>query len=260
MPEVTAPYTAGTPCWVDLMVPDQQAGLDFYRDLFGWQGEPGPPETGGYAVCTFRGLPVAGIGPTMDPATPTVWTTYLATDDADATVAAVGKAGGQVMMPPMDVMTLGRMCVAVDPAGAVFGIWEHKDFFGAQLVNEPGALAWNECNSRDSAASAAFYKAAFGVGVETLPGEMEYRTLQVGGRPVGGINTMTEPPFTADVPSHWLTYFCVDDTSSTVDAAVKRGGDVMMPPADTPFGRMSVLRDPWGAVFAVIESTDNNSG
>jgi uncharacterized protein len=60
MPEVTDPYQPGTPCWVDLMVPDQQAALDFYRDLFGWQGEPGPPETGGYAVCTLNGKAVGG--------------------------------------------------------------------------------------------------------------------------------------------------------------------------------------------------------
>lgn len=256
MPEITAPYAPGTPCWVDLMVPDQQAALDFYRDVFGWQGQPGPAETGGYAVCTFRGLPVAGIGPTMDPETPTVWTTYLSTDDADATAAAIGKAGGQTMMPPMDVMTLGRMAVAADPAGAVFGIWEHRDFFGAQLVNEPGSIAWNECNSRDAAASAAFYAAAFGVAFEDMPGEMDYKTFQVGGRPVAGLNAMTDPPFSADVPSHWLTYFCVDDADSTVDAVVKRNGVLMMPPADTPFGRMAVLRDPWGATFAVITSMD----
>ncbi|MFC1420642.1 VOC family protein [Streptacidiphilus cavernicola] len=255
MPEITA-YTPGTPCWVDLMVPDQQAGLDFYRDLFGWQGEPGPAETGGYAVCTYKGLPVAGIGPTMDPATPTVWTTYLSSADADATVAAITKAGGQVMMPPMDVMTLGRMFVAADPAGAVFGVWEPKDFIGAQLVNEAGSIAWNECNSRDIDASAGFYAAAFGVGVEDMPGEMVYKTLQVGGRPVGGLNKMTDPPFDPAVPSHWLTYFCVDDTDSTVDAGVKRGANLLMPAADTPFGRMAVLSDPWGATFAVIEAMD----
>ncbi|GAA5006837.1 hypothetical protein GCM10025734_47290 [Kitasatospora paranensis] len=65
MPEVTTRYKPGTPCWVDLMAKDQQAALDFYRDLFGWQGEVGPPEFGGYAVCSLNGRPVAGIGPAM---------------------------------------------------------------------------------------------------------------------------------------------------------------------------------------------------
>ncbi|MFC1403676.1 MULTISPECIES: VOC family protein [Streptacidiphilus] len=257
MPEVKAPYAPGTPCWVDLMVPDQQAALDFYRDILGWQGEPGAAETGGYAVCTYKGLPVAGIGPTMDESTPTVWTTYLATGDAEATAAAIGKAGGTIMMPPMDVMTLGRMMVAVDPAGAVFGVWQHKDFIGAQLVNEPGALAWNECNSRDAEASGAFYKTVFGLGVGPIPGAPEgpggYLTIQVDGRPVGGINPMTDENFPEEVPSHWMTYFCVDDTDSTVDAAVKRGANVTSAPQDTPFGRMAALTDPWGASFSIIQ-------
>jgi len=234
------------------MVPDQQAALDFYRDIFGWQGEPGSPETGGYAVCTNRGLAVAGIGPTMDENTPTVWTTYLSSDDADATVAAIAKAGGQTMMPPMDVMDLGRMVVAADPAGAVFGIWEPKEFIGAQLVNEPGSLTWNECNSRDSTAAAAFYSSVFGVGFEDVPGGMDYKTIQINGRPVGGLYAMTDPPFSPDVPSHWGTYFAVDDTDSTVDAAVKRGATLLSPPQDTPFGRMATVSDPWGASFSVI--------
>lgn len=58
MPDKNGPYKPGTPCWIDLMVPDQQAALDFYCDLFGWQGEVGPPEQGGYSVCTLKGKPV----------------------------------------------------------------------------------------------------------------------------------------------------------------------------------------------------------
>ena len=41
MAVVTEPYAPGTPCWVDLTAGDQLAALDFYRDLFGWQGAPG---------------------------------------------------------------------------------------------------------------------------------------------------------------------------------------------------------------------------
>src|SRR6476619_3471968 len=116
VPDITGPYKPGTPCWIDLMVPDQQAAIDFYSDLFGWQGEVGPAETGGYAVCTLKGKPVAGImkamnpdGTVPDPMPPTVWTTYLATDDIDGTVKSVTDAHGTIMMGPMDVMDLGRM-------------------------------------------------------------------------------------------------------------------------------------------------------
>lgn len=160
MPDVTSPYTPGTPCWVDLLVPDQQAALDFYRDLFGWQGEAGSPETGGYAVCTLNGKPVAGImtamnpdGSKPDPAPPAAWTTYLATTDVSAAERAITDNGGQVTMSAMDVLTLGRMAVASDPTGAAFGLWQARDFPGAGIVNEPGAVIWNEVNTTDPAAA-----------------------------------------------------------------------------------------------------------
>ena len=162
MPVVTDPYKPGTPCWIDLMASDQQAALDFYRDLFGWQGEIGPAEFGGYAVCTLGGRPVAGImaqsGPEGQPLPPVAWTTYLASDDVDAARAAIAGAGGTVLYDPMDVGALGRMMVAADPTGAVFGVWQAMDFIGAGVVNEPGALVWNELNTADTGAAGGFYQ------------------------------------------------------------------------------------------------------
>ncbi|MFB7666567.1 VOC family protein [Kitasatospora sp. NPDC056138] len=258
MPEVTEAYPPGTPCWVDLMAPDQQAALDVYRDLFGWQGEVGPAEFGGYAMCTLNGKPVAGVmaamAPEGQPTPPTVWTTYIATADADATQAAVTANGGTVLMPVTDVGTVGRMLVAADPGGAVFGVWQPVDFFGAHVVNEPGALTWNELHTADFDAAAAFYRAVFGAEIAPMdmPGAGDYHVFNVGGRGVGGVaNLANDPPGT---PSHWLTYFSVDDADSVVDALVKRGGTVLVPPFDMVAGRMSVLADPQGAVFAVIKA------
>ncbi|WP_354641756.1 VOC family protein [Kitasatospora camelliae] len=254
MPEVTTRYQPGTPCWVDLMAADQQAALDFYRDLFGWQGEIGPAEFGGYAVCTLNGRPVAGIGPAVamgdQPPPPTVWTTYLATDDADATLAAVTENGGTVIAPVMDVGTTGRMLIAADATGAVFGAWQPVDFIGAQVVNEPGALTWNELYTSDPQLAQAFYPAVFGVRMPPREGERKHWGLDVAGRTVGGVRTLDDlPPGT---PSHWLTYFEVDDADSTVDALVRAGGSVLVPPFDAPYGRTAVVQDPQGSVFAMI--------
>ncbi|GAA2143499.1 VOC family protein [Kitasatospora kazusensis] len=257
MPEVTTAYAPGTPCWVDLMAKDQQAALDLYRDLFGWQGQVGPPEFGGYAVCALNEKPVAGIGPAMapegQPTPPTVWTTYLSTDDADATQAAITKAGGTVMVPVMDVGTTGRMLVAADPTGAVFGVWQPGDFFGAHVVNEPGALTWNELHTADIPAAAAFYRAVFGVEIAPMEGmDEEYFAYNVDSAARGGVAKLqNDPPGT---PAHWLTYFSVDDADSTVDALVKRGGTVLVPPFDMVAGRMAVLSDPQGAIFSVIKA------
>lgn len=256
MPEATSPYRPGTPCWTELTVPDQRAALDFYRDLFGWQGEPGPPEVGGYAVCTLRGKAVAGIMTAMAPeglpVPPTVWTTYLATADLDAAVEAVPAKGGRVMFGPMDVMTIGRMAIVVDPAGAVFGLWQSRDFFGAQIVNEPGSVVWNELNTADPAAARTFYPA---LGLEAAPMEEApgYFALTADGRTVGGMQGLDKlPPGT---PSHWLTYFSVDDTDSTVDALIRAGGTVLKPPFDMMDFRMAVVADPQGAPFALVNTS-----
>ncbi|MEV6841596.1 VOC family protein, partial [Streptomyces sp. NPDC051133] len=234
MPEITPPYATGTPCWVDLMAQDQRAALDFYRDLLGWQGEPGPAEFGGYAVCELNGKAAAGIGPAMalggQPAPPTVWTSYLASTDAEATQDEIVAAGGTLLVPVMDVGNLGRMLVASDPQGAVFGVWQSGEFFGAKVVNEPGALTWNELHTSDVGAATAFYGEAFGIEIEPLEGADAYWELRVGGRAVGGVTLLAnDPPGT---PAHWLTYFAVGDVDSTVDALVKQGGTVLAPPFD----------------------------
>jgi len=258
MPEINAPYAAGTPCWVDLMAKDQRAALDFYKDLFGWSGEPGPAEFGGYAMMEKNGRPVCGIGPAMAPEgmpePPHAWTTYLSSDDAAASARKITEAGGTVIVPPMDVGTQGVMVVAADPTGAVFGVWGHRDFFGATLVNEPGTLTWNECNTRDVPTASAFYQAAFGITTAPMEGMPDYYAIRVGERMVGGMQPMAGR-FPDEVPPHWMTWFAVDDTDSTVNAAVKAGSTVLVPPMDMGgVGRMAGLQDPWGGVFCILRN------
>ncbi|MFI6652891.1 VOC family protein [Streptomyces sp. NPDC050529] len=257
MPEVTTPYATGTPCWVDLMVKDQQATLDFYRDLLGWQGQPSPAEFGGYAVCELNGRAVAGIGRTTAPEgmpePPTAWTSYLASTDAQATQDAIVAAGGTLLAPVTDIGDMGRMLIAADPQGAVFGVWQPGSFSGAQVVNEAGALTWNELHTSDVLAATAFYGEVFGIEIRPLDGADSYWEVRVGDRAVGGATLLAnDPPGT---PAHWLTYFAADDVDSSVDALVRQGGSVLVPPFDMMAGRMTVVADPQGGVFAMIKPT-----
>lgn len=153
----------------------------------------------------------------------------------------------------MDVGNLGRMLIASDPQGAVFGVWQPGEFFGARLVNEAGALTWNELHTSDVPAATAFYGEAFGIEIEPLEGADSYWELRAGGRAVGGVTLLAnDPPGT---PAHWLTYFAVDDVDSTMDALVKRNGSVLAPPFDMMAGRMTVVADPQGPPFAMIKPT-----
>jgi uncharacterized protein len=249
-------YEPGIPCWVDLGSPDLDASVDFYGALFGWEvpASENVEQTGGYRRATKNGADVAGMMPLMQEGQPPAWSSYVSVADANATAAAVKEAGGNVIAEPMDVMGLGTMAIFADPVGAVFGIWQPGTFPGAGIVNEPGALSWNELNTRDLEGSKAFYGAVFGWSFEDNDmGEAgRYTTIALGGNPVGGILDMVERQVPAEIPPHWQVYFAVEDTDATIAQVKERGGSLMMGPVDIPVGRFAILTDPHGAAFAVI--------
>jgi uncharacterized protein len=248
-------YAPGTPAWVELGTPDIDASVEFYGALFGWDvPEPENAEqTGGYRIALKDGKPAAGMMPLMQEGQPPTWTTYVSVEDADATAAAVKEAGGSVFAEPMDVMDLGRMAVFADPTGAVFGIWQPGTFLGAGLVNEPGAIAWNELGTRDPVTPKAFYGAVFGWGAaDNDAGEMgTYTQWKLGESSVGGMLDITGR-LPDEIPAHWLTYFAVEDADAAVETAKAKGGSVASGPIDIPVGRFAVVQDPHGAAFAVI--------
>jgi uncharacterized protein len=254
-------YEPGVPSWVDLGSPDPQGAADFYGALFGWDAPEGPPEAGGYRVAMVGDRAVAGIGQAQNPGPP-VWATYVNVESADATAEKVTAAGGKVILPPMDVLDVGRMAVFTDPVGAFFSVWQPGTHPGAQLVNEPGTWSWSELLTTDIDASKAFYGAVFGWGANTV-GEGSpmgaYTEWQVNGRSVAGM--MQKPPMLpAEVPPHWAVYFAVADADTAAARVAELGGSVMMPPMDIEPGRFAVVADPTGAVFNVIALKPERAG
>jgi uncharacterized protein len=245
-------WPTGTPCWADIGVPDIPKAVAFYSGLFGWDVQDTGPDSGGYHMCSVGGRPVAGIGAQAAPDSGVYWTTYIASDDAELTAAEIRAAGGMVMMEPFDVMDVGRMFIAADPGGAVFGVWQALAHTGMQLANEPGSVIWNENLSRHYEANQAFYAAVFGYEFGDIGAEgVRYATLDLGGRMVGGIGEIgADQP--ADVPASWRTYFGVADTDASVAKATELGGSVIAPAWDSPYGRMAVVTDDQGAVFALM--------
>jgi uncharacterized protein len=248
-------YEPGTPSWVDLGTPDIEAAAAFYSGLFGWDvpESENAEQTGGYRQAMLNGKPVAGMMPLMQEGQPPAWSTYVSVADADATAAAVKEAGGNVMAEPMDVMDLGRMAIFADPTGAVFGVWQPGTFIGAGVVNESNAVVWNELNTRDPEAAKAFYAAAFGWGFEERQFETgTYTSLKAGDTTVGGMIDITgRAP--DEVPAHWLVYFAVDDVDATAAKAQETGGGLTLDPFDiAEVGRIAIVKDPFGAVFAVM--------
>ncbi|HEY2305983.1 MAG TPA: VOC family protein [Streptosporangiaceae bacterium] len=250
----------GTPCWVDLSVADIAKAGAFYAELFGWDVHPGPPEAGGYVLCLKDGRQVAGIGPKMGPAdAPSAWTTYLAASNADETAGKIKASGGQVLVAPMDVMGQGRMAMAADPGGAVFGLWQARQHTGVQLANEPGSLTWNENLSRDFDGNKAFYHSVFGYEYGDIGDtRFRYATLKAAGSEVGGIGEL-DSSLAAEVQAHWSVYFAVEDTDAAIVAVNGLGGATVRPAWDSPYGRIAVVADDHGAVFSLISAPTDNA-
>jgi predicted enzyme related to lactoylglutathione lyase len=244
-------YTPGTPSWVDVSTPDMEATKAFYGGLFGW-GAMSYPEMGGYTNFSVNGKLVCGAAPTMSPDQPPAWSTYICVADADATAQAVRDNGGQVAFPPMDVMELGRMAIFSDPTGASFGVWQPGEHKGAQIVYEPGAVGWNELDTRDMDVAKAFYTKVFPWTAKTNgEGADAYTEWQLDGRSIAG-GMVIGGAIPLDVPPNWLTYFVVSDSDATAAKVKELGGTVRMSGMDTPYGRVAVVADPHGAVFAII--------
>ena len=256
MPTRDESWPNGTPCWVDVLVTDPTAAKSFYSGLFGWDIQDGPPEAGGYLMCMLQGRPVAAISPNFeDNPFPNVWSTYLASDDLDATVAKAKAAGGTFMMEPMDVLTAGRMAFGMDPTGAPYGIWQGGDHKGVGVYNEPGALIWNELMTRDYEGAKAFYGSVFDYDYEEMEGvRFQYSTINRGdGEVVAGIGAMgAEVP--AEMTPQWTIYFNVIDADATAAKAAELGATIVREPWDTPFGRMSIVQGPQGESFSIMQA------
>jgi predicted enzyme related to lactoylglutathione lyase len=250
----TEPWPAGTPCWVDLAVPDVEGAVAFYAAVVGWTFVDTGPEYGGYQIAQVDGRAAAGIGPVMQEGQPSAWTVYLASDDVDRTAKLIGEHGGTIFAGPMDIAGNGRMLVAADPTGGVFGVWQQTGMIGCEVQHEPGSFVWDDARLTDPVTGKRFYADVFGFRYSPLGPEAgdagDYETFDLGpGRPAGGIGGMTGMP--EGTPSHWLAYFSVTDADAAAEAAGDGGGTVLMAPEDTPFGRIGVVADPYGASFGL---------
>jgi predicted enzyme related to lactoylglutathione lyase len=59
-----------------------------------------------------------------------------------------------------------------------------------------------------------------------------------------------------EVPPSWLVYFTVPDADAAAATAGSNGGQVLNGPIDISVGRLAVLMDPQGAMFAVMAPTE----
>ncbi len=244
--------------WVDLAAKDLDTQSRFYESLFGWThiDEPAGPDMT-YRMFHSNGDVVAGAGQmtpqAYPPGTPSMWNTYVAVDDVDATAARATQLGGKVPMPAMDVMEEGRMAVVQDPSGGAIGLWQARRHKGATKFMEPGAITWNDLSTRDMRSAADFYEQLLGWQVERDDSSQPpYWQVKVDGQAEGGIMPMPDQ-LPAEIPAHWMVYFAVDDVRATAEKVRELGGKVEMEPMEMDNIIFGVVSDPAGATFAIMQ-------
>ena len=111
-----------------------------------------------------------------------------------------------------------------------------------------------------------------GFSMWTLPGYGDYLEQTVNPGMREGMAEMGAPAGFEDVvaslnpiaddqpetPPHWGVTFAVDDADAIAAKAAELGGQVVVPPFDAPWVRMTVITDPQGATFTASKFVPEN--
>ncbi len=249
----TTTWADGAPCWLHLSVPDLERACAFYESVIGWTFADTGPDISGYRVwCQVGGRFVAALGLMQSAAQHVAWLVYLASHDAQRTAELIVANRGEIAVSSRDVPRVGRIVVAADITGGAFGVFQATERIGTEVLDEPGAFVWTDARLRDVPEGRRFYGAVFAYSYRPIPQVPigEYAIFGPDDRPWGGMGGLMGAP--SGVPSHWLPYFSVANVDAAVARAGLSGGGMRRSPEDTPFGRIAVLADPFGAPFGLV--------
>ena len=260
---------------IEIPADDPGRATHFYGELFGWTFDDVASHgaDGSYLVARLDGRRAAAIGTTRAGiSSDASWNTYVATNDADATAALVGEAGGTVVAGPMELFDIGRVAMCTDPARAAFGLWQPRAIGGADVVNAPGSWNFSELNTADADEATPFYGRVFGWEADEvdmggapatmvrLPGYADFleqfdpgirqRHADFGAPPGFSDCVAWIQPLGEGGTPHWSVTFAVADSDAIAARARELGGTVEAEPFDAGPVRSAVIRDPLGARFA----------
>jgi uncharacterized protein len=238
-------YAPGTFCWADLGTTDREAAKAFYASLFGWEAQ----DAGTHTTFMLDGRPVAALHEMSEAEQASLrpqWGSFVSVEDVAATAARARELEAEVLAEPFDVLQAGRMAPLRDPTGATVNLWQAGERAGAGRVNDPGCMVWNELATPDPERARAFYGELLGWTTEAdMTG---YAVIKRSGAVNGGIR-----PLQDEEPPQWLVYFQTGSCDEAVAAVREAGGTVVAEPMAATVGRIAVVADPQGAVFALFE-------
>ncbi len=139
------------------------------------------------------------------------------------------------------------MAVIQDPQGGFFMVWEPKLHIGASSSTPTARCPGTSSPPRIWTPRPSSTVELFGWEAEPFEGmELPYRIIQNAGHSNGGMRAPQQ-----NEPTYWLVYFGTDDIDASLAKSTELGGNTLMGPMDIGMGKIAVLQDPQGAVFAL---------
>ena len=126
-------------------------------------------------------------------------------------------------------------------------MWQTSSRIGETLVNDVGALCWNELATSDVEQAKTFFGELLGWEYET--DERGYVAIRNAGSLNGGIREQSEQELGS--PPNWLPYFTVENADEAARSAVQLGGRILIAMAEIKRGRFAIVVDPQSAAFAL---------
>lgn len=128
MPDMTSDVFSTTATervsWNELASPDLEAAKRFYAKHFGFEFNEvmNMGAMGDYCFIDHHGQRIGAIMQRADERQPKAWLFYVRVPSVSAAAKAVTAGGGKVLVGPMPVPGGDSIVVAMDPAGAGFGL------------------------------------------------------------------------------------------------------------------------------------------
>lgn len=107
--------------WLELSAKDRKSTAQWYADLFGWNVRNND-EMNYSMFDSGEGAPSGGFAGVNDQYPAGVVTFYIQTDDVAAHLKRIEAKGGQTVMPPTDIPTVGTIAMFRDPTGNIIGL------------------------------------------------------------------------------------------------------------------------------------------
>ena len=264
LPALVSPSTPsrlpGKMVFAALVTPNLVAAEKFYTNLFGWQFQNAYSGRVLIGQASLNGRVVAAVVQReMQPGQWPAWRSFLSTTDVDTSVQVAVQNGASVLVKPHDIANIGRDALLLDPQGAVFGMLNSSSGDPADRLASPGEWIWSSLVTTDPAADAAFYKTVFGYDTYDPADPVDPKHLILASQ---NFARASVNPIPTDHPvSHprWISYVRVTDLAAMIGRATELGAHVVVPAHnDRNGGNIALIADPAGALFGLLEWTDDS--